>query len=296
MRARRVGLMGALTCVAVLDVHAQNTLTFFASVVDTAGAPVAILAPEDLKVSENGVEGKIVKVEPIDWPIKVQLLIDNGTGMDSALVQIRNGVKGFVEAMPEGIEMSLVTTAPQPRFIVRPTMDKQAVIQGADRIVPDSGAPRFIEALNEAAARIDKEKGNYFPVVVIVGSTTAEGSSFVERDVQRMLQRFSERSTVHVIMLSTGAQSRGGGANQSAVGEAVAKGTGGRYDNIAASTRLATLLPEVGAQVAKSHARQSHQFRITFQRPNGASGAMGQIGAAVRPGLSPALTINGRLP
>ena len=68
-------------------------------------------------MAENGVEGKIVKIEPIDWPIKVQLLIDNGRH-ESALVQIRNGVKGFVEAMPDGIEMSLVTTAPQPRFIV----------------------------------------------------------------------------------------------------------------------------------------------------------------------------------
>ena len=296
MRATLVGLVGALACVMAIDLHAQNTVTFFASVVDDKGAPVTALAPEDFKVAENGVEGKVAKIEPIDWPVKVQLLIDNGTGMETALVQIRNGVKGFVEALPDGIEMSLVTTAPQPRFIVRPTMDKQAVIQGADRITPDSGSARFVEALNEAAARVDKEKGNYFPVVVILGSTTADGSSFVERDVQRMLQRFSDRAaTVHVIMLSTGARSASG-ANQTAVGDAVTKTTGGRYDNIAASTRLATLLPEIGAQVAKSHARQSRQFRITFQRPSNASGPLGQVGIATRAGWTPALTINGRLP
>ena len=46
----------------------------------------------------GGADPNAVKVEPIDWPVKVQLLIDNGTGMDAALVQIRNGVKGFVEA------------------------------------------------------------------------------------------------------------------------------------------------------------------------------------------------------
>jgi hypothetical protein len=292
-------MVGALACATAIDLHAQNTLTFFASLVDAAGAPIAGLTPDDLKVAENGVEGKIVKIEPIDWPVKVQLLIDNGTGMNQALVQIRNGAKAFVEALPDGIEMSLVTTAPQPRFIVRPTMDKQAVIQGADRITPDSGSPRFIEALNEAAARIDKDKGNYFPVVVIIGSTTAEGSSIVDRDVQRMRQRFIDRAaTVHVVMLSTGAQSAGSvaGANQTAVGDLVAKDTGGRYDNIAATTRISSLLAEIGAQIAKSHARQSHQFRITFQRPNGASGPMGQVGAAARTGLTPMLTINGRLP
>jgi hypothetical protein len=175
-------------------------------------------------------------------------------------------------------------------------MDKQAVIQGADRIAPDSGSARFVEALNEAAARVDKEKGNYFPVVVILGSTTADGSSYVERDVQRMLQRFSDRAaSVHVVMLSTGSRSASG-ANQSAVGEAVAKTTGGRYDNIAASTRVATLLPEIGVQVAKSHVRQSRQFRITFQRPGNASGPLGQVGVATRTGWTPTLTINGRLP
>jgi VWA domain-containing protein len=296
MRAAFVGLVGALACVMAIDIHAQNTVTFFASVVDDKGAPVTTLAPEDFKVAENGVEGKVAKIEPIDWPVKVQLLIDNGTGMETALVQIRNGVKGFVEALPDGIEMSLITTAPQPRYIVRPTMDKQAVIQGADRIAPDSGSARFVEALNEAAARVDKEKGNYFPVVVILGSTTAEGSSYQERDVQRMLQRFSDRAaSVHVVMLSTSSRSASA-ANQSAVGEAVAKTTGGRYDNIAASTRVATLLPEIGVQVAKSHARQSRQFRITFQRPGNASGPLGQVGVATRTGWTPTLTINGRLP
>jgi hypothetical protein len=295
MRPTFIGLVGALACMAI-DVHAQNTVTFFASVLDDKGAPVTALAPEDFKVAENGVEGKVAKIEPIDWPVKVQLLIDNGTGMETALVQIRNGVKGFVEALPDGIEMSLVTTAPQPRFIVRPTMDKQAIIQGADRIAPDTGSARFIEALNEAAARVDKEKGNYFPVVAILGSTTADGSSFVERDVQRMLQRFSDRAaTVHVIMLSTSGRSASG-ANQTNVGEAVAKTTGGRYDNIAASTRVATLMPEIGVQVAKSHARQSRQFRITFQRPGNASGPLGQVGVATRAGWTPTLTINGRLP
>jgi len=299
MRVRVVGLVAALVWAATIGVDAQNTFQFFVSLVDGQGAPVATLGPDDLKVQENGADGKVTKIEPIDWPVKVQVLIDNGTGMDQALVQTRNGLKGFVEALPEGIEMSLITTAPQPRYIVKPTMDRQAMIQGTDRIAPDSGAARFIEGLSEAASRIDKEKGNYFPVVVILGSTTAEGSSIVERDIQRMLQRFSDRAaTVHVVMLSTGAQSGRSvaGANQTQIGDAAAKTTGGRYDNIAAMTRIATLLPEIGAQIAKSHARQSHQFRVTFQRPNGASGAIGQIGASTRPGVTPTLTINGRMP
>ena len=294
-----IALGTACVMLGGVALRAQQPFVFFASIIDGSGAPVASLAPDDVKVVENGVEGTIAKIEPIDWPINVQLLVDNGAGLGEALVQIRNGLKGLVMAMPDGIEMSLITTAPQPRNIVKPTSDHQAILQGIDRITPDSGAARFVEALNEAAARVDKEKGNYFPVVVILGSTTAEGSQVLERDVQRMLQRFSDRAaTVHVIMVSTGSRSEStlSGANQTNIGIAVSKQTGGRYEAIAASTRLATLLPEIGTQVAKSHARQSHQFRITFQRPNGASGALGEIGMSSRPGTTPTLTINGRLP
>jgi len=299
---RRVAWLTFGTACVVLagaGLRAQQPFVFFVSLADSTGAPVASLTADDVKVVENGVEGKIVKIEPIDWPIKLQLLVDNGAGLGDALVQMRNGLKGLVMALPDGIEMSLITTAPQPRNIVRPTTDRQAILQGIDRITPDSGAARFVEALNEAAARVDKDKGNYFPVVVILGSTTAEGSQVMERDVQRMLVRFSERAaTVHVVMVSTGSRSDStlSGANQTNIGIAVSKQTGGRYEAIAASTRLATLLPEIGAQVAKSHARQSHQFRITFQRPNGASGAIGEIGMSTRQGTTPTLTINGRMP
>ena len=299
MRARWFGLFVAAIVVIGVAARAQQQFVFFAALADSAGKPVATLEPDDLKIVENGAEGKVVKIEPIDWPIKLQLLVDNGAGMGEALVQLRNGLKGFVMAMPDGIEMSLITTAPQPRYIVRPTTDRNMVIQGVDRISPDNGAARFVEALNEAAARVDKEKGNYFPVVVMVGSTTAEGSQVLERDVQRMLQRFSDRAaTVHVVMVNPGGRSENQvqGANQTVIGLAVTKQTGGRYEAIAATTRIATLLPEIGAQVAKSHERQSHQFRVTFQRPNGASGQMGEIGMMSRPGTTPTLTINGRMP
>ena len=46
----------------------------------------------------------------------------------------------------------------------------------------------------------------------------------------------------------------------------VAKLTSGRYESINAPSRIATLLPEIGAQVAKAAQGQSKQFRITAER------------------------------
>ena len=79
---------------------------------------------------EGGVEAKIVKVEPVNWPVKVQLLLDNGIGLGGQNIQsLKDGVKGLIEALPANLEVTIVTTAPQPRFLVRPTTDK-ALIAG----------------------------------------------------------------------------------------------------------------------------------------------------------------------
>jgi hypothetical protein len=126
--------------------------------VDGTGAPAASVAPGDVRVLENDVEAKILKVEPIEWTTKIQLLIDNGSGIGSGnLTSLRNGLRGLIEALPPGLEVTFVTTAPQPRFLVRATTDRQALLAGVDKLAPDSTAGRFVEALGEALQRFERD-------------------------------------------------------------------------------------------------------------------------------------------
>ena len=293
-------LMGVAVglCVASGDVRAQQQVQLYASVADVTGKPVATLEPADLKVLEGGVEAKIVKVEPVSWPVKVQLLVDNGIGLGGQNIQsLKDGIKGLIEALPENLEVTIVTTAPQPRFLVRPTMDKAMMIEGLSRLAPDGGAGRFVESMNEATQRIEKDKTDHFPV--IISSATSSGDANVlERDVKRIFERIEKRpTTVHVVLLNSTTGSATGGANQTQVGLAVTQATRGRYESIAVPTRLATLLPELGKQVAASHEKQSHQFKITVERPAGKSGELGQLSAGGRSGLVlQGLSTDGRLP
>jgi hypothetical protein len=57
----------------------------------------------------------------------------------------------------------------------------------------------------------------------------------------------------------------------------VTKMTGGRYEYINNMSRYATLLPELGAEVAKQVTGSGKQFRITVQRPDGKSGKLGKL-------------------
>jgi len=298
MRSKFLMALAVVLCTTALGVLAQQQqFELFASVVDAAGKAVDKLEPTDLRVMEAGVEAKVVKVEPVNWPVKVQLLLDNGIGLGAGNIQIlKDGVKGLIEALPDNLEVTIVTTAPQPRFLVKPTTDKAMMIEGLSRLAPGSGAGRFVESISEATQRIEKDKTDHFPVIIMSGTSSGD-ANVLDRDVKRIFERIQKKpTTVHVVLLNTTGSSSGG-ANQTQVGMAVTEATRGRYESIAAATRLATLLPEIGKQVATSHEKQSHQFRITVERPAGAKGDVGQVGAGARGGLAVrGLSMDGRLP
>src|SRR3990167_4815451 len=114
MRTKFLTAMALALLVTATGLHAQRQLTLLATVTDPGGAEVTTVAPEDIKVSENGVDGKILKVEPVNTVPKVQILIDNGTGIGGeGISDLRKGVRGLLEALPPNLEVTLVTTAPQ---------------------------------------------------------------------------------------------------------------------------------------------------------------------------------------
>jgi hypothetical protein len=276
-------IVGAALALGPVGLHAQKQFQVFASVVDAKGVPVTSIVPADIRLTENDADATVTKVEPLNWPIKLQILVDNGIGLGGANInQLRTGIAGLLEALPPNLEVTIVSTAPQPRFLVRATTDRAAMVKGLDVLSPDTGVGRFIESLAEATQRIERDKTDSFPVIVSVGTNLGDRNAR-ESDINAVMERVQKRPTiVHVVMFSGSGQSGSGGGNQVDFGLNVTKATRGRYEGINSATRLATLLPEIGAQIAKAIERQSRQFRITADRPASASGNIGRIGASAK--------------
>lgn len=77
------------------------------SVTDASGEPVTDLTAEELIVQWDGEDCETLNVEPINWPVRLTVYVDNGAGGREALQNMREGLKLFVDALPEEVEVGL---------------------------------------------------------------------------------------------------------------------------------------------------------------------------------------------
>src|SRR3954462_15693438 len=236
-------------------VSAQQSIQVFLSAVDGDGKPGTDLRAEDIKILVDGPVGKTTKFDAIDWPVKLTLMVDNGPVHNDALRQLREALRLFVAELPTDLEVSVISIDPAPRWIFRPSSDRVKFLSSLDLLIPDSGAPKFIDAMAEAAERVSKDRSDknkekgFCPVFMMVGSAGLEGSNPRDYQVAKLFKQVADNSvTVHVVMQQNSNRSAdiASGTNQIEVGLRLTQMTGGRYESINSETRLSTLLPEYG--------------------------------------------------
>lgn len=291
---------------ATVFAQAPQTFEFFVSAADARGKPVTDLRPEDVVMSENGVRQQVVKVERQPVPIKLTIAVDNSEDSAEALSHYRAGLTGLVEGLPKDIEVTVITTTPQPRMVVRPTTDRTQILRAINGFAPEQGRPRFTEAIVEFSERLERETRDrkapaYVPVLIMLSTTAVEQNSYQPKEVTEAANfLIARRARVNVIVMST----RTGQATsaetinasmQGVISMPIVKATNGRYESLALSSRLATLLPEWGKDLAALHERQVNQVRVTVERAKGGELQNPQIELA-RPGLDGVVTIDGHLP
>src|SRR5215208_1977116 len=90
--ARRIGAVVLVLTVsgAVATVVAQQQFVFFLSVTTDGGQRVTDIRNEDVVVAEGGRAASVVRMVPVNWPVKVTVLVDNGFGTSPLLLHYRN--------------------------------------------------------------------------------------------------------------------------------------------------------------------------------------------------------------
>src|SRR5215212_89918 len=191
MRSMRLAAMAIALCLMATGLFAQQQIVLVATITDPTGAEVTSVDPADVEFTENGIAGTVVKVEAVAAVIpKIQILIDNGLGIPSAsLGDLRTAVKGLINALPMNVEIALITTAPQPRMLEKPTTDRIKLLSAVDRLAPDTGSGKFVDSLFEATDRIakDKQEGSSYTIISVASSVG--DLNYRENDVKQVGQR-----------------------------------------------------------------------------------------------------------
>jgi hypothetical protein len=274
-------LAGLTLCGAARLLAQPQQFQFVVSAIDASGKPIADLKPEDVLVSENGVRVPVSKVDPYAVPLKVTVTVDNGSDIVDALGHIRAGLTGFVEALPRDVEVTLISTSPQPRTVVKPTTDHAQILRGVNGFAPEADQrPRFTDALVEFGQRLRREERDlksgkikpYMPVLVMVSTAANEQTSYEPNEIQNAVNTIIGHKTRMFVVITT---TKVGDANQvqdidrnrqAMISRPVTKATNGKFETLATSIRLTTLLPEWGEAIGSLHTRQSSQFVVTVQR------------------------------
>lgn len=306
-RAHAACLVGSLVIavfLAMVALQGQEQFRFVVAAIDADGQPVENLAREDILFSENGVKNEVVKIEPFRVPLRLTIAVDNGPLSREALSHYRAGLEGLVKALPHDVEVTLITTSPQPRRVVRPTADRVQILRGINGFGPQDEAPRFTDSLVEFSQlyqeEFDKKKRfDSIPVLVSISTTATEVSSYEVPAVSKALTFLrARRARVYTAMISVrqdvAAFSQINTNRQAMIAIPATKATGGKFEALAISNRLATLLPEWGAELAALHRKYNNQALITALRQPGATGPLQNPRIELaRPGINGEVSLDG---
>jgi hypothetical protein len=301
-----VALALAVCSTAWLVGQAGSTFQFVVSASNAAGEPVTDLKPEDVMMTEKAGKATVTKVEPFALPVKVTIAVDNGKDSAGALPNYRNGLKGFVEAFPADTEMTIITTSPQPRMVVKPTTDRATILRGVNGFAPESSPPRFTDALVEFSQRLEKETKDskfklYVPILLMVSTAANETASYQVAEVDNALKYLTLRRVVlYVTVNSTRSGEATAAADlntnrQAMIAIPMTKALNGRFESMAIFNRLDTLLPEMGKELAAYAKRLATQHLVTVQRAGSGQIVDPQIGIE-REGLTGTVSTDGYFP
>jgi hypothetical protein len=299
--------------------HAQTESAVYLFVADAENRPVLDIEPSNITIKEDLGVSTVVRVTRAGWPLRLTVLVDNGPGTAESLVHLRTGLTRLFDGIPRDIPVTLITTAPNPRVLIRDSKDAVQLANAVGRLTPDEGLGRFSDALREYAQRLDLEFQRvgpellqpYLPVLVSIATTHMDGSNVVRENIERMLQSLRKhRVWTHMIMVTPNRRANTPGVvdnvdadegQNAEIARLVREVTGGAYLPMTGGGTSALgskVMPDMAAAIALRYLKQMFQHRIVFQRPEGASGPMKNfsLGLKNHPGARILVSTDGNMP
>jgi hypothetical protein len=289
MSPSRAALVAACLLAAVslgspgVDAQARER-SMYVSVVNESGAPVSDLGPGDFIVRDDNVPREVLRVVPADDPMQIEVLVDNSQAAREYIRDMRTALPPFVDTLTEPKstggrnEVGIVAVAERPTILAAPTFDRAVLQKGIDRIFAQSGSGSYLlDAIIEVCTGF-KKRDAARPVIVAI---TTEGPEFSSRHFDLVLKPLKETgAALHAIVIGPLSSDTSEDAhNRNIVLDQGPIESGGRFDHILTSMAL-------GARLTLLANELTHQYKVTFARPESLIPPERTTVSVNRPGLT----------
>jgi len=256
----------------------------YVSVVNEAGAPVPDLGPTDFIVREDNIAREVLSVRPADEPMQVALLVDTSQIARNDIMHMRDALPAFVTTLTNPNEsgaknqVAIIAFGERPTVFTEYTSNVAELKKGITRIWSQHGSgPYLLDAIFEVTQAFKKREATRPVIVAIV----AEGGEMSYRQYDQVLDPL-RASTAPLYALMLGSPSTSLSDEERSRSIVLDKGTidtGGRRDQLLAPSALSDRLKQLANQL-------THQYRVTYARPQSLIPPERVAVAAARPGLT----------
>ncbi len=242
----------------------------FIKVTDRDGEPVTDLGADDFTLEHEGDRVEVSRVELVDQPLRVALIVDDADGAVPFFRYFRVYLPRFVGALPEDSEIGLVLLSGRPRMVVDFTDDHGEVLDELARFfVEEDRAAGFFAGLEETVDRWDEDLR--WPVLAVVTTDGPAQRTLTDGRYDAFIERAVDRGAViHALGLYTQRAGTGRGF-QTGIARDVTRITGGWYDTVAGpSQSIGDKLLEMAAEITRQYEQTRNQYAVAYELPRGA--------------------------
>jgi len=155
----------------------QHTVAIYATVIDKAGHLVTDLSAQDFEIRDNGRPVTITVFDKSGGSIAIALLVDVGLPMHREFLNIRQGVRYFVNALSANDRLAIGSFGREMAISPLLTSDKGVLSRVIDEeLWPGPGGWSVWPACRAAISRLSDVKGRRALVVVTDGRQRLRGA------------------------------------------------------------------------------------------------------------------------
>ena len=261
MRSRLLLALTTLALLSPVPVPAQaEEWTVYASVVDRTGVPVTGLGPADFVVRENGMAREILRALPASDSLRIALLIDNSQEMRTELIDIRQGLRTFVNEIDRRHEVAIVGFGGPPTVLIDYTKDVKRLETGIGRLIARPGTGSYLLSAIIETSRTLRKRRDLRRVMVII---TTQGPEFSEISYQTVLGFVRESGApMHsYVLMREGVSPTDPAAQEVELTLAVGtQMTGGRREDLLSAMAITSRLQSLATEL-------NNQYQIVYARP-----------------------------